>query len=59
VMIVDDLLATGGTACAARKLIEKAGGEVVGALFLVELSDLKGREREGLKDIPCHSILKY
>lgn len=44
VALVDDLLATGGTAAASVKLIEKAGGEVVKVLFMVELSFLNGRE---------------
>jgi len=44
VLLVDDLLATGGTALAATKLIEKLGGDVVNILFLVELEFLKGRE---------------
>src|SRR6267378_467984 len=44
-LIVDDLLATGGTAAATRRLAERLGAEVVGAAFLVELSALKGRTR--------------
>lgn len=45
VLVVDDLLATGGTADAAVKLIKKIGGEVIGLAFLVELEFLKGREK--------------
>lgn len=45
VLIVDDLLATGGTADAAVKLVRKIGGEVVGVAFVVELEFLKGREK--------------
>ena len=45
VVIVDDLLATGGTAGATAKLVEELGGIVAGILFVVELPDLKGRER--------------
>lgn len=45
VLIVDDLLATGGTAVAAKQLVEKIGGEVVGYSFLVELAFLHGRKR--------------
>lgn len=45
VLICDDLLATGGTMVAAAQLVEKLGGEVVGMAFLVELLDLKGREK--------------
>ena len=47
VLIVDDLLATGGTAGAANDLVRKAGGNVIGMAFLVELEFLKGRERLG------------
>lgn len=45
ILVVDDLLATGGTAEAAVKLIRKAGGTVVGCCFIVDLPDLGGRER--------------
>lgn len=45
VLVCDDLLATGGTIAATIKLIEQLGGEVVGTAFLVELSDLKGRNK--------------
>ncbi len=45
VLVVDDLLATGGTAKAACSLVKKAGGNLIGAAFLIELTDLKGREK--------------
>jgi len=45
VLLVDDLIATGGSAEAALRLVEKVGGEVVGASFVVELSDLGGMQR--------------
>jgi adenine phosphoribosyltransferase len=45
VLVVDDLLATGGTAKAACNLVKKAGGELVGTAFLIELVDLGGREK--------------
>lgn len=45
ILIIDDLLATGGTAKAAANLVEKLGGEVAGFGFVVELPDLKGREK--------------
>ena len=51
VLICDDLLATGGTMAAAAKLVEKLGGEVVGLAFLIELTDLKGREKISEYDI--------
>lgn len=58
VVIIDDLLATGGTTEAAVKLVEKLGGEVVGAVFLIELTDLNGREK--IKNIPnVYSVVKY
>jgi len=57
VLVVDDVIATGGTAGAVVKLIEQLGGEVVGAQFLVELSELSGRDL--LKDYPVHSLITY
>jgi adenine phosphoribosyltransferase len=57
VLIVDDLLATGGTALAAARLAEKLGGKVVGIEFLVELSFLHGRERLG--SYPVNSVITY
>jgi len=57
VLIVDDLLATGGTATAACRLIEEAGGIVAGAAFLIELTYLAGRKRLG--DRPVFSLLQY
>ena len=57
IMLIDDLLATGGTSAAAAKLIRKMGGDLVGAQFLVELEFLKGRKN--LDSIPITSFLKY
>ncbi len=57
VLIVDDLLATGGTACAARDLVRRAGGDVVAIAFLVELTFLDGRERLG--ETPIFVGLRY
>lgn len=58
VLIVDDLLATGGTAEAACKLVKKTGANLVGIAFLIELEALNGREK--LKDAPkIVSMLKY
>lgn len=57
VVIIDDLLATGGTAEAAAKLVEKCGGEVVELAFLVELSYLHGRKR--LEKYPVFSAITY
>jgi adenine phosphoribosyltransferase len=57
VLIVDDLLATGGTTSACAGLIEKSGGIVAGCVFLVELSFLRGRER--LNGYPTYSLIRY
>ena len=51
VLMVDDLLATGGTMAAACKLIEKIGGQIAGMTFLIELGELRGREK-----LPCYKI---
>jgi len=57
VLMVDDLLATGGTMAAACKLIEKIGGRIAGIAFLVELCDLAGREK--LAGYKVRSIISY
>ena len=57
VVIVDDLLATGGTAQATVELAQALGGQVAGAAFVVELAPLGGRAR--LHDIPVESLLVY
>jgi len=57
VVVVDDLLATGGTAQAACALVRQLGAEVSAALFLVELQGLGGRER--LAPVPAHAVLRY
>ena len=57
VLIIDDLLATGGTMYATAKLVEKLGGEVAGLGFLIELKDLKGREK--LKEYRVESLITY
>ena len=57
VLIVDDLLATGGTANATRKLLERLGAKIEGFAFLIELVDLKGREQLG--DIELTTFIKY
>ncbi|MCG9972935.1 adenine phosphoribosyltransferase [Christiangramia crocea] len=57
VLLHDDVLATGGTAAATCKLIEKCGGEIVQCTFLVELGFLKGAEK--LKGYEVSSLLKY
>jgi len=57
IVIIDDLLATGGTAQAAALLVGKLGGEVVGCGFVIELSALGGRER--LAPLNCFSLVQY
>jgi adenine phosphoribosyltransferase len=57
VVLVDDLLATGGTASAVGNLVKELGGEIVGYSFLIELTELKGRER--LKPYPVWSVLEF
>jgi adenine phosphoribosyltransferase len=57
VLIIDDVLATGGTAAAVTKLVEKLGGKVVGLGFVIELEFLKGRGRLGGYDL--FSLLRY
>ncbi|MBP9733663.1 MAG: adenine phosphoribosyltransferase [Candidatus Omnitrophica bacterium] len=57
VLIVDDLLATGGTVGAVAKLIEQCGAKIEGITFLVELEFLAGRAKLGAH--PAHSVLKY
>lgn len=57
VLIVDDLLATGGTIASVVKMVEKLGGEVAGILFLMELEFLNGRE--SLEEYRIESVVKY
>ncbi len=57
VLIVDDLIATGGTAWATGELINKLGGQVIGAAFVIELTFLDGAKR--LQPIETFSLLKY
>jgi adenine phosphoribosyltransferase len=56
VLLVDDVLATGGTMAAACKLVEQAGGKVAGCAFLLELTHLQGRER--LAGYDCFSLIQ-
>ena len=57
VLMVDDLLATGGTMNAACQLMEKLGAEICGLTFLIELTDLAGREK--IKKYPIHTVISY
>jgi adenine phosphoribosyltransferase len=57
VLMVDDLLATGGTMSAALKLVRRVGGVPVACAFLIELTFLSGRARLG--DVPVHALVRY
>lgn len=57
VLIVDDVLATGGTAAAVAQLVEKLGGKVAGFAFVIELDFLNGRDK--LNGYPIHSLVHY
>jgi adenine phosphoribosyltransferase len=57
VVVIDDLIATGGTIAAAIELVEKLGGSVIECAFLVELPDLKGREK--IADYPIFSLTAF
>ena len=57
VLVVDDLLATGGTAAASVDLVKRLGADVVGMSFLIELADLRGRARLGGERV--HSVIRY
>ena len=59
VIIIDDLIATGGTAAAAAKLVEKSGGEVAGFLFVINLFDLGGKESLEKNGYKCHSLINF
>ena len=56
VLMIDDLLATGGTMAASVELVRSLGGEIIGAAFLIELLFLHGRDK--LRGIPVHSVIK-
>jgi adenine phosphoribosyltransferase len=57
VLLIDDLLATGGTAAAAAALVQKLGAEILEIAFLIELSFLRGRDK--LKQYPIRSLVVY
>ena len=59
VIIIDDLIATGGTAEAAAKLIEKSGGKVSGFVFVINLFDLGGKELIKKKGYKCYSLIDF
>ena len=57
VLVVDDVIATGGTAAATARLVERLGGAVIGFAFVLELGFLHGREQLG--DFPIHTLVTY
>lgn len=57
VLILDDVIATGGTAKAATELVQQQGGKVAGCLFLIELKILNGKALLG--DLPCKTMIQY
>lgn len=59
ILIVDDLIATGGTAEAAAKLVRRSGGEVVGAAFVIDLPELGGLHKLQACGIPCSALLAF
>jgi len=59
VLIVDDLIATGGTAEAAVKLVRRSGGHIAGATFIVDLTDLGGLKRLAALDVEGHALVAF
>jgi adenine phosphoribosyltransferase len=59
VLLVDDLIATGGTAEAAVKLLRKLDADIVGAAFVIDLPDLNGRKRVEALGVDCHTLIEF
>ncbi|MHA1164084.1 MAG: adenine phosphoribosyltransferase [Alphaproteobacteria bacterium] len=59
VLLVDDLIATGGTAEAAVKLLRKLDADIVAAAFVIDLPDLKGRKRVEALGVECHTLIEF
>ena len=59
VILVDDLIATGGTAVGATKLLRQIGAEVVAACFVIDLPDLGGRRKLEELDVPVHTLVEF
>ncbi len=59
ILVVDDLIATGGTATAAIRLLRQAGAEILGCSFVIDLPDLGGARKLAALDIPVHSLVAY
>ncbi len=59
ILIVDDLIATGGTALAAIRLVREAGGEVVGTSFVIDLPELGGSGRIAAENVPVRTLMAF
>lgn len=59
ILIVDDLIATGGTLEAAAKLVRQLGGDILGASFIVDLPDIGGSKKCEELGIPCHALMEF
>jgi adenine phosphoribosyltransferase len=59
VLVIDDLIATGGTACAAIELLERVSAKVVGASFVIDLPDLGGAKKLASKGVRTHSLIAF
>jgi adenine phosphoribosyltransferase len=59
ILLVDDLLATGGTAEAGLRLIERLGGEVIGCAFIIDLPDLGGRQKLEAMGMDVHALCSF
>ena len=59
VLLVDDLIATGGTAVAATRLLQQAGAEVIGSAFIIELPELGGRKKLEAMGQPVHTLISF
>ena len=59
VLVVDDLIATGGTACATVALLRDAGALVIGASFVIDLPDLGGKEKLEAMDVPTRTLIAF
>ena len=59
ILLIDDLIATGGTAEAAIELLRRSGGEIVAAAFVIDLPDLGGADRLRGKDVKVHTLVGF
>jgi len=59
ILIVDDLIATGGTAEAAVKLVQRSGGQIVGAAFIIDLPELGGMQKLAGLGVTCHALMAF